>query len=266
MPASAQCTPINVTSKARHVATRILFTVIHASAIARSDGKYCQLLMRFCDRLIARCGLLLCRVFPTITFSKGCSCLCRCLNVELLSTRKFCGKHSHTSSFIVAPMPIDSEAVQFFGFYVALCMMCCALALIDLRRGIIPDGLNLAIAILGVAQAMIFGNLAAGVAMLGEAAAVAAIFCLLRRLYFVLRRTEGLGLGDVKFLAAATTWVGVTGIPTLLLVATLTALAAAGGLQLAGRQMKRQTSMPFGPFLALGLLLTPAFQRWLGMN
>jgi leader peptidase (prepilin peptidase) / N-methyltransferase len=163
-------------------------------------------------------------------------------------------------------MPVDSEAVQFLGFYAALCGLCCTLALIDLRHGIIPDGLNLAIAILGVAQAVVFGNPIDGFVALGDAAAVAAIFWLLRRLYFVLRRTDGLGLGDVKFLAAAATWVGVTGIPTLLLIATLTALAAAGGLQLAGRQVKRQTSMPFGPFLALGLLLTPAFQRWLSLN
>jgi leader peptidase (prepilin peptidase)/N-methyltransferase len=163
-------------------------------------------------------------------------------------------------------MQVDTEAVQFFGFYAALGVVCCALALIDFRRGIIPDGLNLTIAILGVAQAIIFGNPTNGIEALGEAAAVAVIFLVLRRLYSVLRRTEGLGLGDVKFLAAATTWVGITGIPTLLLIATLTALAAAGGLQFAGRQMKRQTSMPFGPFLALGLLLTPAFQRWLGLN
>ncbi|MFH0303033.1 A24 family peptidase [Bradyrhizobium sp. 31Argb] len=163
-------------------------------------------------------------------------------------------------------MPIASEAVQFLGFYVALGAMCCALALIDLRHGIIPDGLNLAIAVLGVAQAIVFGNPTDGFEALGEAAAIAVVFLLLRRLYFLLRQAEGLGLGDVKFLAAAATWVGMTGIPTLLLIATLSALAAAGSLQLAGRQMKRQTSMPFGPFLALGLLLTPAFQRWLSMN
>jgi leader peptidase (prepilin peptidase)/N-methyltransferase len=163
-------------------------------------------------------------------------------------------------------MQVDWETVQFFVFYAALCAMCCALALIDLRHGIIPDGLNLAIAILGIAQTIVFGNPTEAFGVLGEAAAVAVVFLLLRRLYFLLRQTDGLGLGDVKFLAAATTWVGVTGIPMLLLIATLTALAAAGGLQLAGRPMKRQTSMPFGPFLALGLLLTPAFQRWLGMS
>jgi leader peptidase (prepilin peptidase)/N-methyltransferase len=76
---------------------------------------------------------------------------------------------------------------------------------------------------------------------------------LLRRLYFAIRKIQGLGLGDVKFVAAAAAWVGIAGIPVMLLAATLTALATAGVLQIAGRSMTRQTSLPFGPFLAIGL-------------
>ena len=41
----------------------------------------------------------------------------------------------------------------------------------------------------------------------------------------------------------------------------LTALAAAGCMQLAGRHMTRWTSLSFGPFLALGLLATTAIQQ-----
>ena len=66
-------------------------------------------------------------------------------------------------------------------------------------------------------------------------------------------------VGDVKFLAAAGIWVGVAGIPMLLLVAALTALACAGLMQLAGRQLNAQTSISFGPFLATGLLFAAAF-------
>ena len=50
----------------------------------------------------------------------------------------------------------------------------------------------------------------------------------------------------------------------LLLIAAIAALAAAGGLRLAGQAMTRQTSLPFGPFLAMGLLLTLAAQQWFG--
>jgi leader peptidase (prepilin peptidase)/N-methyltransferase len=68
-------------------------------------------------------------------------------------------------------------------------------------------------------------------------------------------------LGDVKFLAAAGIWSGVAGLPVLMLVAALTALACAGVMQLAGRQLTRQTSMSFGPFLAIGLLFTLGMQQ-----
>jgi leader peptidase (prepilin peptidase)/N-methyltransferase len=161
-------------------------------------------------------------------------------------------------------MLMDPETLRLLGFFAALCLLCGALALIDIRRGIIPDGLNLSIAGLGLVKAVIAGGSAAGIEAACEGAAIGLIFWLLRRLYFVLRKIQGLGLGDVKFLAAAAPWIGITGTPMLLLIATLTALVAAGGLQLAGRDMTRQTSLPFGPFLAVGLLLTFVSQQFLG--
>jgi leader peptidase (prepilin peptidase) / N-methyltransferase len=88
------------------------------------------------------------------------------------------------------------------------------------------------------------------------------VFWLLRRLYFSYRKIQGLGLGDVKFLAAAGIWVGVAGIAPVLLIATLTALACAGAMQLSGRPLTAQTSLSFGPFLAAGLLLTSGFQQY----
>jgi leader peptidase (prepilin peptidase)/N-methyltransferase len=161
-------------------------------------------------------------------------------------------------------MLVDTEALQFLGFSTALLLLCGALALIDIRRGIIPDGLNFSIAGLGLVKVVIAGGAMAGIEAACEAAIIGLTFWLLRHLYFALRKIQGLGLGDVKFLAAATPWIGIAGIPTLLLIATLTALAAAGSLQLAGRGMTRQTSLPFGPFLAIGLLLTFVSQQFLG--
>lgn len=161
-------------------------------------------------------------------------------------------------------MILNTESLQLLGFFVALCLACSAVALIDIRRGIIPNGLNLLIAGLGLANAAVSGGTMAGIEALGEAVVVGAIFWLLRRLYFVLRKIQGLGLGDVKLLAAATLWVGITGIPMLLLIATLTALVAVGSRQLAGQDMTRKTSLPFGPFLAIGLLATFTVQKFLG--
>ena len=143
-----------------------------------------------------------------------------------------------------------------------LCLLSAVLAWIDIRHGIIPDWLNLTIAGVGLLRALIVDGPLAGSNAVCEGAAIGAIFWLLRRLYFAFRKIQGLGLGDVKFLAAAGIWVGVAGLPVLLLVAALTALACAAVMQLTGRQLTAQTSMSFGPFLAIGLLISSGLQQY----
>ena len=144
-----------------------------------------------------------------------------------------------------------------------LCLLCAILAWSDIRDGIIPDWLNLAIAGLGLVKIMLTGDLSAALQAIGEGIAVGGLFWLLRRLYFSLRRIQGLGLGDVKFLAAAAIWVGIAGIAPVLLIATIAALACAGVVQLSSRAaLTAQTSLSFGPFLAAGLLLTSGFQQY----
>jgi leader peptidase (prepilin peptidase)/N-methyltransferase len=141
-----------------------------------------------------------------------------------------------------------------------LCLLSAILAWIDIRHGIIPDWLNLTIAGLGLSKALVVAGPLAGLELALEGAAIGAIFWLLRRLYFTFRKIQGLGLGDVKFLAAAGIWVGVAGLPILLVVAALTALVCAGIMQLAGRQLSGQTAISFGPFLAIGLLFAAGLQ------
>jgi leader peptidase (prepilin peptidase)/N-methyltransferase len=138
---------------------------------------------------------------------------------------------------------------------VLLSLATLVLALIDLRQGNIPNWLNLAIALGGLAKAAALDGLTAALLAGCEGLIVGAIVWLLRRLYFRWRNLQGLGLGDVKLLAASGVWIGIAGVPLQLLVASLTALGAAGILKLAGYTITRQTSLPFGPFLALGLLI-----------
>ena len=151
--------------------------------------------------------------------------------------------------------------VEFFEFFAPLCVLGGVVALIDARHGIIPDWLNATIAGLGLSKAVVAGGVLAGLDAVCEGAAIGVVFWLLRRLYFAFRKIQGLGLGDVKFLAAAGLWIGVAGLPILLVVATLTALACAGVMQFTGRQLTAQTSMSFGPFLAIGLLFAWGLQQ-----
>jgi leader peptidase (prepilin peptidase) / N-methyltransferase len=144
---------------------------------------------------------------------------------------------------------------------VLLALASLVLAWIDLRRGLIPDWLNLAIAVFGLARAAMLDGWAAALNAGCEGIVVGVIVWLLRQLYFMFRKFQGLGLGDVKLLAASGIWIGIAGVPLQLLVASLTALAAAAVMQFAGRSMTGQTAIPFGPFIALGLLVTLALQQ-----
>ena len=129
-----------------------------------------------------------------------------------------------------------------------------ALSVIDWRHHILPDQLTLPLLAGGlvVAYAIRGSGLADHVA--GAAAGFAA-FALVGWIYRRLRGREGLGLGDAKLLAAAGAWLSWTGLPGVVLTATLSALAAALGRALVGRSLAADTRLPFGPFLALGTWL-----------
>jgi len=137
---------------------------------------------------------------------------------------------------------------------VLLALASLLLAWIDLHRGIIPDWLNLFVALLGLARAFLLDGWPTALDAALEGLAAGAVIYALRGLYFRWRGHHGLGLGDVKLLAASAVWIGVVGIPMQLLITSVAALIAAGALHVTGQRMTRQTALPFGPFLALGLL------------
>ena len=140
-----------------------------------------------------------------------------------------------------------------FGFVLAVLLM--ALARVDLARMILPDWLNGLVAVGGLCQALwlrdpdlidaFLGATLAGCLLLGVAIG-----------YRRLRGVEGLGLGDVKLAAAGATWSGVAGVGPMLLVATAScSLIVLLGV-LRGRPIDAQARIPFGPFLALGMVLS----------
>ncbi|SFH07638.1 prepilin peptidase [Methylobacterium gossipiicola] len=141
------------------------------------------------------------------------------------------------------------------------------IAVIDGRRQRIPNGLNLALFGGGLAYAALRGD-GLGGALTGAVAAYALLYGL-RAAYARLRGRPGLGLGDVKFVAAAVSWIGLPALPLLILTASLAALAALLVLRLSGRAIRGDTRLAFGPFLVLGLhatLLVGAIPALPGMN
>jgi leader peptidase (prepilin peptidase)/N-methyltransferase len=80
---------------------------------------------------------------------------------------------------------------------------------------------------------------------------VFAAVSLFRAGYRWLRGHDGLGFGDVKFVAAGTLWVGAECIPVVLLV--VSALVSLLILRAQGRELHGKQAISFGPHLAIGL-------------
>lgn len=128
------------------------------------------------------------------------------------------------------------------------------MAVIDARERRIPNVLNGLLALLGLAHSWAIGQSwhAVQVSLINGAVAVVLLGGSTALIRLISRRSR-IGLGDLKFLAAASLWVGWDGSIAVLFVAsvlaTLMTLAVAPwqGLNL-GRMR------PFGPMLAVGML------------
>lgn len=133
-----------------------------------------------------------------------------------------------------------------------------ALAAIDLRTYLLPDALNAAV--------LAFGTLMVALTrpsewMMHTAGAVIGFGLLwsVEVLYRRLRGRDGLGRGDAKLLGAIGVWVGATGIPPVLLIASLCGIAAALAISVRrSAPLSGQSAIAFGPWIALG-----GFAVWL---
>jgi len=126
----------------------------------------------------------------------------------------------------------------------------------DLRERRIPNDLNLALGASGLAFRIVAAPdwTAVGMALVAPVAVIATLLALTGAMK-LLRRPGTLGLGDVKFLAAASLWVGFVGATLVFVVASLLALLFTLA-RMPWRRLDLRAAIPFGPFLAVGLMLT----------
>lgn len=146
-------------------------------------------------------------------------------------------------------------------FFVLLVIASVLLAWIDFRSGIIPNWLNLLLALLGLSSAFMFGDWDSVFWAIVAGFFIGGVAWILREAYFRLRQFHGFGLGDVKLLAASAIWIGASGVLLQIILASTTAIVVLGVLYARGQAMTRQTALPFGPFLAFGLVTTFTLQQ-----
>lgn len=145
------------------------------------------------------------------------------------------------------------DGLDFIAIGVLLLLLL-PIVLIDLRESRIPNICNLALAAGGLAQALVRSPRldTLGIAL---AQAVLTFFVLAGTAWLMQRidRNARIGWGDLKFLTAASLWVGVQGSLAVLLLASLVALLATLAMA-PWRGVKWREMRPFGPALAVGLL------------
>lgn len=134
----------------------------------------------------------------------------------------------------------------------ALGWMLLALAWIDFEQYLLPDFLTLPLAGAGLVVAFVTAQGEFWAHLIGLVAGISFIIAL-QFVYSVLRRREGIGLGDGKLFAAAGAWVGWTGLPSVMLIAAVSALLFALGRGLQRGHVAADDRVPLGVFLSLGL-------------
>lgn len=152
--------------------------------------------------------------------------------------------------------------------FFALAPVLVSIAAIDFAHKIIPDSLNLAIAALALAGLAGNAFLAAdppgfvlekGVAALAGAALYCGGALLLRYGVMMALKKDPLGMGDVKFVAAAGLWLGLNpdSAAWLMFVAGMAGIMIA----LVWKKTRGEAEYPFGPALLMGFL---AMLLWQG--
>lgn len=139
-----------------------------------------------------------------------------------------------------------------------------AIAWVDWRTQRIPNALSASLLISGVAVAALTGMPMPADALVGAvlgSGVLLAIAIAFRRL----RGIDGLGLGDVKFLAGAGAWTGWQGVGPVVFLAAVVTLAATAARRWAGVTLDRHAPIPFGPALCVALLAVRAAQQALGL-
>ena len=126
------------------------------------------------------------------------------------------------------------------------------LSAIDLFDQRLPDFLTLPLVVAGIALSVVFRNDDLLERIVSAAVGYGLMFAIAFG-YERLRGRSGLGLGDAKLFAAAGAWVGLTGLPAVMLLASGAALTGVVLAALLGKKVTLTTRMPFGPFLAFGV-------------
>lgn len=126
------------------------------------------------------------------------------------------------------------------------------LAWIDARHFVLPDFLTLPLTAAGLAVTYLSDPEATADHAVGAFGGLMFVI-IVRHIYGMVRRQEGIGLGDAKLLAAGGAFVSWEGLPSVVAIGALAGLAGALLQRVRNASISLSDRVPFGTFLCLGI-------------
>ncbi len=137
--------------------------------------------------------------------------------------------------------------------YTAITGALIVVTFIDIDHRIIPDMITIPSILIAPAVAFVLRNISVLDSLLGIVVG-GGILWLIAEGYWLLRKQEGMGLGDVKLLAMVGGFFGWQGAMFTLLVGSVVG-SFVGLAVMVARRGRLDMEIPFGPFLAAGAIL-----------
>lgn len=190
-------------------------------------------------------------------------------NIPLFSWIMLGGRCRHCKSHVPARYPLVelATAILFLLTYltfgltlegagmVVLCFLLLGLSIMDAEALMLPNAFTLPGIVLGIAYSVLVGGWRNGALAILYALVAAVLVLLIRSAYWLVRKEEGMGLGDAKLLAMIAAWLG-PGLSLLILFLGVVAAAIFGliCMLLSRRASMRTVQIPFGSFLCAAAL------------
>ena len=188
-------------------------------------------------------------------------------NIPLLSYLFLFGKCGHCKTKISPQYPLIELTMaalsaalmykfglcfDFFAFFV-LSAALLVIIVIDIHHQIIPDVISLPGIIAGLIFSFISTTLTWQSSFIGVAVGGGVLYSIALA-YFLIRKIDGMGGGDIKLLAMIGAWLGWQSLPFVIFASSLSGTIV--GLIAMGYQKKGgRTRIPFGPFLSISAII-----------
>lgn len=135
-----------------------------------------------------------------------------------------------------------------FALLATLTVALLILIISDFETYIIPDTCNVLTAISGIAY-QIFITKTAWTEILATIFFAAGLLWVVRAIFTKILKREAMGMGDIKFTAAAAIWLGINNLPLYLIIGGTLGIVT----HLVWRMFNKNPEFPFGPALAIAL-------------